>query len=60
MSIAQRVQLPSKWYLTPFRFSGGAEQHIISAGEIVGLDRDAPHSLEALEESALILVTAIT
>jgi quercetin dioxygenase-like cupin family protein len=41
------------------RFSGGPVQRIISAGEMVGLDRGIPHSLEALEESALILVTAI-
>jgi quercetin dioxygenase-like cupin family protein len=41
------------------RFSSGSDQRIISAGEMVGLDRDIPHSLEALEESALILVTAI-
>ena len=41
------------------RFIGGPQQRIISAGEMVGLDRGIPHSLEALEESALILVTAI-
>jgi len=41
------------------RFSGGADQRIISAGEIVALDRGIPHSLEALDESALILTTAI-
>jgi quercetin dioxygenase-like cupin family protein len=41
------------------RFSGGSDQRIISAGEMVALDRGIPHSLEALEESALILVTAI-
>ena len=41
------------------RFIGGPDQRIISAGEMVGLDRGIPHSLEALEESALILVTAI-
>ncbi|MGD0076310.1 MAG: hypothetical protein ABSD31_18530 [Candidatus Binataceae bacterium] len=41
------------------RFSGGPDQRIISAGEMVGLDRGIPHSLEALEESALIFVTAI-
>ena len=41
------------------RFSSGSDQRVISAGEMVGLDRDIPHSLEALEESALILVTAI-
>lgn len=41
------------------RFSSGSDQRTISAGEMVGLDRGVPHSLEALEESALILVTAI-
>jgi quercetin dioxygenase-like cupin family protein len=41
------------------RFSVGPDQCIISAGEMVALDRGIPHSLEALEESALILVTAI-
>ena len=41
------------------RFSGGSDQRIISAGEIVALDRGIPHGLEALDESALILTTAI-
>jgi quercetin dioxygenase-like cupin family protein len=41
------------------RFSGGSDQRLISAGEMVGLDRGIFHSLEALEESALLLVTAI-
>lgn len=41
------------------RFSAGADQRMISGGEMLGLDRDIAHSLEALEESALILVTAI-
>jgi quercetin dioxygenase-like cupin family protein len=41
------------------RFSSGSDQRTISAGEMVGLDRGVPHSLEALEESTLILVTAI-
>jgi len=40
------------------RFST-ATQCTLSAGEIVGLDRDVSHSVEALEESAIILVTAI-
>jgi quercetin dioxygenase-like cupin family protein len=40
------------------RFSAGAER-IIAAGEIVGLDRNVAHSVEALEESAIMLVTAI-
>lgn len=41
------------------RFSGGSDQRIISAGEIVALDRGIAHSVEALAESALILTTAI-
>lgn len=41
------------------RFSAGADQRVVSAGEMVGLDREIAHSLEALEESALLLVTAI-
>jgi len=40
------------------RFSAGAER-TISAGEMVGLARNVAHSVEALEESAIILVTAI-
>jgi quercetin dioxygenase-like cupin family protein len=40
------------------RFSAGAER-IISAGEMVGLDRNVADSVEALEESAIMLVTAI-
>src|SRR5262245_57221745 len=40
------------------RFSAGAER-IISAGEMVGLDRNVAHSVEALEESAIMLVAAI-
>jgi quercetin dioxygenase-like cupin family protein len=40
------------------RFSAGAER-IISAGQIVGLDRNVTHSVEALQESAIILITAI-
>jgi quercetin dioxygenase-like cupin family protein len=39
-------------------FSAGVER-IIPAGEMVGLDRDVVHSVEALEESAIILITAI-
>jgi quercetin dioxygenase-like cupin family protein len=41
------------------RFSADEDRRTISAGEMVGLDRDIAHSLEAMEESALILVTAI-
>lgn len=32
---------------------------VASTGEIIGLDRNVPHRVEALEESAIILVTAI-
>jgi quercetin dioxygenase-like cupin family protein len=41
------------------RFSAGADERVISAGDMVGLDREIAHSLEALQETALILVTAI-
>lgn len=41
------------------RFGSGSDQRIISAGEIAALDRDIARSLEALDESALILTTAI-
>ena len=41
------------------RFSRGDDQRVVSGGEIVALDRDIPHQVEALEESALILITAI-
>jgi quercetin dioxygenase-like cupin family protein len=40
------------------RFSAGAER-VIPAGEMVGLNRNVAHSVEALEESAIILITAI-
>jgi quercetin dioxygenase-like cupin family protein len=40
------------------RFSAGAER-VIYTGEMVGLDRNVAHSVEALEESAIILITAI-
>jgi quercetin dioxygenase-like cupin family protein len=42
------------------RFAGGTQQRSISSGMIVALDRNIAHSLEALEESALILITAIS
>jgi len=32
------------------RFTAGPDQRVIAAGEMVGLDRGIPHSLEALEE----------
>jgi quercetin dioxygenase-like cupin family protein len=41
------------------RFTAESNQHVISPNELVALDRGIRHSLEALEESALILVTSI-
>ncbi len=41
------------------RFADGIRQRSVSSGMIVALDRNIGHSLEALEESALILITAI-
>jgi quercetin dioxygenase-like cupin family protein len=41
------------------RFSSGNDQRVVSGGELVALDRRIPHRLEALEESAVILITAI-
>jgi quercetin dioxygenase-like cupin family protein len=41
------------------RFSTGTEQATLSAGSMVALDRDVLHSLEALEESVVLLTTAI-
>jgi quercetin dioxygenase-like cupin family protein len=38
------------------RFIAGA-QHVLCAGESIALDRNLNHSLEALEESAIILTT---
>jgi quercetin dioxygenase-like cupin family protein len=34
--------------------------HEIDAGGILALDREIPHSVDALEESALLLTTALT
>jgi len=41
------------------RFSIGDDQRVVSGGELVALDRGIPHRLEALEESAVILIAAI-
>jgi quercetin dioxygenase-like cupin family protein len=41
------------------RFSAGAEQTLVASGSIVALDREVAHSLESLEESAVLLTTAI-
>jgi quercetin dioxygenase-like cupin family protein len=40
------------------RLNAGAE-HLLSAGDMAGLDRNVLHSVEALEDSAIVLVTAI-
>ena len=42
------------------RFTGGANHCFLSPGQILALDRAIAHSLEALEDSALILTTAIS
>ncbi len=41
------------------RFFSGSEQTTLSAGHMVALDRNVVHSLEALEESVVLLTTAI-
>jgi quercetin dioxygenase-like cupin family protein len=38
---------------------GSTEECLISAGEMIGLDRNVSHSVEALEESAIVLIAAI-
>jgi quercetin dioxygenase-like cupin family protein len=42
------------------RFSAGSEQTALSAGHIAALDRNVAHSLEALEESVVLLTTCIS
>lgn len=37
----------------------GPQERTLTQGMLAALDRDVPHSLEATEESALILITAI-
>jgi quercetin dioxygenase-like cupin family protein len=41
------------------RFSAGTECAELSAGNIAALDRDVVHELQALEESVVLLITAI-
>jgi len=41
------------------RFSEGSEQVVLSSGSMAALDRNIVHSLEAIEESAVLLTTAI-
>ena len=41
------------------RFTATNESSELSSGSIVALDREVVHALEALEESALLLITAM-
>jgi quercetin dioxygenase-like cupin family protein len=41
------------------RFSVGPQVVELASGKIAALDRDIPHSFEALEESVVLLITAI-
>ncbi|MGH7781402.1 MAG: cupin domain-containing protein [Candidatus Binataceae bacterium] len=41
------------------RFLAGGKKATLAAGSIVALDRGVAHSLESLEESAVLLTTAI-
>jgi quercetin dioxygenase-like cupin family protein len=41
------------------RFVAESNERSLSTGEVVALDRGIPHSLKALEESTLLLITAI-
>ena len=41
------------------RFDAGSESAELSAGSIAALDRDVVHELEALDESVVLLITAI-
>jgi quercetin dioxygenase-like cupin family protein len=41
------------------RFSAGKEQLTLSAGSMVALERDAAHSVRALEESSILVTTSI-
>ena len=40
-------------------FTANSDERVITAGEILGLDRQVTHGLEALEECALLVITAI-
>lgn len=41
------------------RFCAGSDQITLSAGSMAALDRDIAHSLTALEETSMLLTTAI-
>lgn len=41
------------------RFGAGSESAELSAGSIAALDRNVVHELEALDESVVLLITAI-
>jgi quercetin dioxygenase-like cupin family protein len=41
------------------RFAAGSRSEELSQGNIAALDRDIVHELEALEESVVLLITAI-
>jgi quercetin dioxygenase-like cupin family protein len=41
------------------RFSAGSEHVELSSGSMAALDRDVVHELEAIEESTVLLTTAI-
>jgi hypothetical protein len=58
MSIAPGVRLRRKWFRVR-GVSAGDHQRVVSAGKLAALDRDNPHRQEALEEGAMILITAI-
>jgi quercetin dioxygenase-like cupin family protein len=42
------------------RLTAAGAPHEIAAGAMLALDREVPHSVEALEDSALLLTTALS
>jgi quercetin dioxygenase-like cupin family protein len=54
MSRAPGVQSRFEVVSGSVRFSRGEDQRVVSAGELVALDRDIPHRVEASEESAFL------